>query len=223
MIVFSPSNLSQYRTCPRRFAGQSIWKDIKWKGTTAKTRGTLVHEALEKALKTGKVALPSDVDSYFTNQKIQELRQAVADGAQLFTEHEMCVNRRMAPTGWWDEDGYMRAKADAVVLYPDRKSALIIDWKTGKKWDEDAFQLRMETMLVMAYHQRPVVRYAFYYVDQGETVDGEVDFTNGIDAVRDIAELMKDAEKNIGLEYFPPKKNQFCRWCDYHKTPRCGL
>ena len=46
MFVFSPSNMSTYRTCPRRFEGQSITKEIVWKASAQKSRGTLVHHAL---------------------------------------------------------------------------------------------------------------------------------------------------------------------------------
>ena len=33
MFVFSPSNMMNYRLCPRRFEGQSITKEIKWKAS----------------------------------------------------------------------------------------------------------------------------------------------------------------------------------------------
>ena len=52
-FVFSPSNIMTYRTCPRRFMGQSISKEIKWKFSTQKSRGTLVHSSIEKAMQDG--------------------------------------------------------------------------------------------------------------------------------------------------------------------------
>ena len=223
MFVFSPSNLSQYRTCPLRFAGQSIWKDIKWKTTAQKSRGTLVHESLEAALRDGKDELPSDIDVYFTRRCVENMRDAVSNGGQLFVEHSMCINQKLEPVGWWDNTALVRAKADAVLLHAGDTEATVIDWKTGKKWDEDAFQLRLETLLILATHRRPVVHYAFHYVDQGESVTGTVDYRNGIGPVKDITALMKEAKVAIRDGYFPPKRNKFCSWCDYHKTPKCNI
>lgn len=223
MFVFSPSNLAQYRTCPLRFAGQSIWKDIKWKASAQKTRGTLVHEALEAAVRDGKDDMPDGIDQYFTRRCVQQLRDAVADGGQVFVEYSMCVNQKLEPVDWWASDAFVRAKADAVLFHGDGTTATVIDWKTGKKWDEDAFQLRLETLLILAVHKRPIVNYAFHYVDQGESVRGMVDYRNGIGPVKDITALMKEAKVAIRDGYFPPKRNRFCNWCDYHNTPKCNV
>ena len=56
-FVFSPSNLLSFRACPRRFQAQSITKEIKWKASTQKSRGTMVHGDIEKAFRKGPQAL----------------------------------------------------------------------------------------------------------------------------------------------------------------------
>ena len=56
-FVFSPSNLMSFAACPRRFQGQSITKEIKWKASSQKSRGTLVHGCLQKAVDEGMAAV----------------------------------------------------------------------------------------------------------------------------------------------------------------------
>lgn len=70
---------------------------------------------------------------------------------------------------------------------------------------------------------RPVVSYAYWYVDAGETVDMTIDFRNGIQLVQDVVELMSEMDKAIANKDFPSRKNRFCKYCDFYNTPLCGL
>lgn len=232
-LVLSPSNMSTFMDCPRKFQGQSMTGEIQWKASTQKSRGSFVHSAIEKALKQGMQAVtnwPDGLDTYYVQQQVQWARDMVAAGGQIHIEHELTIDGRMrpAPEGWWDDNALLRAKADAIVLpsisipgqiFP----AEIIDVKTGKKWDEIDFQLRVEALLVHLIYNKPVVNYAYWYVDIGDTVDGSIDFRNGLDPVKDIIQLIKDMKFAVDNTYFPPKKNKFCKWCGLYQTPACGL
>lgn len=229
MFVFSPSNMSTYRTCPRRFEGQSITKEIVWKASAQKSRGTLVHNALEMAMRKGidtMEAWPDGIDVDFTRRQLQRAAQMVKDGAQLFIEHEITLNQQLRPAaeGWWAKDAFIRCKADAIIMPKDlRQPALIIDFKTGKKWDSDDFQLRLETLLLHLAYNRPVVNYEYWYVDVGDIEDGLIDYSQGLGPVADIKELIREMKQAIINKDFPPKRNKFCNWCDFNKTPACGL
>lgn len=229
MFVFSPSNMSTYRTCPRRFQAQSITKEIVWKPSAAKSRGTLVHNVLEIAMRKGidgVTAWPDGIDVDFSRQQLQRAAQMAQDGCQLFIEHEITLNKQFRPAdgGWWSKEGFIRAKADALLLPKDvLRPALLIDFKTGKKWDEDDFQLRVEALLTHLAYDRPVVSYEYWYVDIGDVVDATIDFSQGLDPVRDIVDLIKEMNQAIINKDFPSCKNKFCNWCDLNKTPACGL
>ena len=227
-FVFSPSNLMSYAACPKRFWGQSISKTIKWKASSQKSRGTLVHSCLQKAVDEGMAAVknwPDGLDGMRVQQVVDSLRALGEKGAKVWTEHEMVVGKDMKPAkrGWWDEDAFFRCKADVCLLSPEGSSALLIDWKTGRKWDENAMQLRAEALLVHLFHGAKRVTWSYEYVDTGETTRGVCDFTNGLAPVQDIVHLMKDARQAIKTGAFLPQKNRFCRFCDFHQTPLCGL
>ncbi len=231
-FVFSPSNMSTYELCPRKFQGQSITKEIKWQATSQKSRGSLVHTGLDKAVRHGIQAVstwPEGVDPVYVTQQVNDTRRQVVSGAQMFIEHELTVNEQLKPTGWWDDDAFIRAKADLVVLPTPQETSLttanVIDFKTGKHWDKNNFQLRVEALLLYLIYQRPIINYAYWYVDQGHTVEDTIDFRNGLHPVKDIIDLIKQMKQAIQDNYFPPKKNSLCKWrsgqCQLYG--KCGL
>lgn len=226
-FVFSPSNMSTYQQCPRKFEAQSLTKEIKWQATKQKSRGTLVHNAMEKAMKDGYDAVrqwPDGMDMDFVRQRVDLVRQMVAMGCSLHIEHELVINRQFQSVDWWDENALLRAKADAIIIPPTMDTPIsILDIKTGKKWDEEDFQLRAECLLAHAIYKHPVVQYAYWYVDSGEIASGLIDFRNGIEPVRDIVELMNEMGQAIAANNFEPRENRFCKWCGLYKTPGCGL
>lgn len=224
-FVFSPSSLMTYGDCPRKFQAQSITKELKWKPRKEKSRGSTVHECLRKALRFGLQAVsawPSGMDPYYTHDKITAIRSGMTQGYHIETEKELVVNHDLKPTGWWDDDAMLRAKADLVVFPPSGLVPLVVDYKTGKKWDDEDFQLRVEALLVHLVYGYPVVTYEYWYVDAGDTVDATIDFRNGYAPVEDIMKRMKDMNQAMKDNNFPPKRNKFCKWCDLYETPRCG-
>lgn len=227
-VVFSPSNLSTHVQCPRKFWGQSVAKVLKWKASQQKSRGTLVHNALEKAVKDGYDAVknwPDGLDLDFVRQQVGLARDLINAGMSCHIEHEMCVDRKGNAVDWWDDNGYMRCKADTILLPPESLAvpAFLIDYKTGKKWDDEDMQLRMEAFIAHMYYKLPVIQYAYWYVDSGETATGIIDFSNGYEPVRDIIDAVSDAQQDMSANDFPPKKNRFCKWCGFYNTPDCGL
>lgn len=221
-IVLSPSNMDSYRTCPLRFYGQSIVKDLPWKASASKLRGTQIHADIEKCLKRGwdeSIAWDSTIDTGYAHDMVQTVRSAVKSGSKLYVEHEMSIDKHGLPTGWWSETALLRAKADAVVVGDG--VARVIDIKTGRRWDSDDFQLRIECLLIHLLYAIPVVRYEYWYVDQSETWDGQIDFRRGLDPVHDIYDTMREMLQSMRDNDFPAKRNKFCRWCDYNNTEKC--
>ena len=224
-FVYSPSNMQTFRDCPLRFWGQSISKEIKWKASGSKSRGQTIHTAIQRRLHYGwsdDVSWDATIDVDFVRDCVGEVRRLMSQGAALYTEHELVLNANGGKTGWWDDDARIRARADALVLPADAaEPALLIDIKTGKKWDIDDFQLRVECLLTHILYQRAAVRYAYWYVDSGEEVDGIIDFRNGLAPVQDVLELLGTMEQALKNNHFPPTANKFCRWCDFNNTPKC--
>ena len=226
MFVFSPSNMSTFIQCPRKFQAQSITKEIEWKATKQKSRGTYVHNCIEKAIHEGLDAVsswPEGLDVPFVQRSVDAVLTLKNGGADVFTEKELVVNTKWEPTGWWDDDAYLRAKADALIVSEESGSAALLDFKTGKVYDRDCFQLRVEALLTHFVYHVPVVHYSYWYVDSGERVSGVCDFSQNYGQIQDILDLMQTMRDCINANSFYAKKNRFCKWCQLYKTPECGV
>lgn len=223
MFVFSPSNMMAFRTCPRRFQAQSITKEIKWKASVQKSRGTIVHGDIEKAFCKGMQSVThwdDKLDTSYVSNLIDTVRGIKG---QLLIEKELVVTDKFKPTNdWWDGHALLRAKADMLIL-PDDGDPWLIDLKTGKKWDTEDFQLRVEALLVHLIYGRDVIRYSYEYVDIGERVEGVVDMSRGLLPVQDVVDTMRDMKAAIRDNCFLPVRNRFCRFCDFNGKTECGL
>lgn len=225
MLVLSPSNMSSYLQCPLRFYAQSISKEIKWKPSKSKLRGTKVHGDIEKCVRLGwqhDIVWDTEIDLYYAQDRIDMANRLRQSGYKVLVEHEMAINKMGVSCGWWDETALLRAKADIVLVPPSLPNTLyVIDIKTGRKWDEDDFQLRIECLLAHLIYRVPVVTYEYWYVDDGQTVDGTIDFTNGLMPVTDIYDTMRQMLQDIKNNDFRPTRNKFCKWCDFYNTEKC--
>lgn len=212
-FVLSPSNMMTFKTCPLKFYGQSIAKDILYKESPAKQRGIEVHEAVENYIVGASTSLPSDIDAAYTRRMIDSLGEL---GGVVHVEKELAITKELEPTTFWADNAWLRARADVVVEH--NGSVTLIDLKTGKKWDNDNFQLRVEAMMCVPIFKVQRVNFAYWYLDAGETVAGTVDLSDGLRQVSDIIKLSRDMETSIANGSFAPRRNKFCRWCDYYKV-----
>lgn len=200
---------------------------MPWKPSKQKLRGTRVHSAIEKCVRLGWQAnekWDSDLDMQYVRARVDECASLRSLGYSVLVEHEMAIDGKGLPCTWWAENGLLRAKADIVLLpdnLPEDMPVRLIDIKTGRKWDEEDFQLRVECLLAHLIYKRPTVRYEYWYVDEGDTVSGDLDFRNGLAPVQDIYDLMREMLLAMKNQDYPAKPNRFCKWCDWYGDKRC--
>lgn len=222
---FSPSSISVYRDCPRKF---KLTKDkvITWAESPAKERGTQVHKYMELAIKKEKQTLycPDGVNPFYTQDlinKYQHIRDKNSD--TVFLEYPMCVDSQWKPCDWFADDVMIRSKADLLILNPEKKQALIGDFKTGKIYPGMDLQVRTYALMCYVLYGMTDITWELYYLDQGQTKSGKVNFDNDLDEVQDVLNIMNEAiqlAKTGGL--FPAQRNTFCRFCSvYHDKTYC--
>lgn len=226
-FAFSPSNIMAYMTCPRKFWGQSISKLIKWKPSAQKSRGTLLHEQIQDALRNADKFYDIRDDQFdvdYTYSRVQFVQHQLSLGYKLYIEHEMCMSKTGNKLKWFDDKAFLRAKADAFLIHDDlNRPVYIVDIKTGRNWDSANVQLRLESLLAHVIYQRPTVQWEYWYIDQGETEDGLIDFRNGLSQVQDLYDIMREMSLAIKNNDFTCKKNNLCRWCDFNQTKNCDV
>ncbi len=123
-LAHSYSSLKQFDNCPKQYYMQRISREVKQLPGEASMYGERIHEQFENRLQKH-TQLPEESAQY------ERLCKAWEDmPGELFGEQELTLNKNLQPTGWWDDDAWLRAKLDTLVL--NGELAVVGDWKTGK-------------------------------------------------------------------------------------------
>lgn len=122
-LSHSHSAIKLFENCPLRYYHQRIIKSVVDKGGEASQYGERLHKFFEQKLK-GEADLPSEAAQY--QPLVDTVLGIVGDGA-LLVEQELTLNRDLKPTGWWDEDAWLRSKLD--ILIERGNTAYVLDWK----------------------------------------------------------------------------------------------
>jgi hypothetical protein len=210
-LAHSHSAINMFETCAKRYYHQRVTKEVKDEGGEASKHGERVHKQLELRLKY-KTPLPEETASYEPICHSIE-RAASSNGSSLITEHELTLSEKLQVTGWWDADAWLRAKLDVVIHRPP--SALIFDWKTGKrKRDFDQLDLSA-AMLLMCDPEIMEVRTAFIWLK-----DNKTDMNPRVWMRHDLPELMlkllpriRRIELALESGNWPAKPSGLCRYC----------
>lgn len=240
MIVLSPTNINKFKKCPRRFYAEYVTKEIKWQSNAAMERGTRLHSLMEAGVKEGwdVVAPVWPVDEVKAKPNalafLAMIDRLKADGWILHAEDACATDGLGNPTDWWGKTGptWMRSKIDVWAEHPDKDFITVIDWKSGKPW-EDEVQLHVNAMCLKPKTQKDKYLIMFAYLDPNK--DGikikdswvVVDLTQPakfdrmanlhsplIDTMT-IIDRMKDA---YATDKFPAKSNIFCGNCEIQQT-----
>lgn len=123
MPAWTYSQLGGYETCPRQYLHLKVLRDVKEPPTVHTEWGHKVHSAFEAATLTG-APLPDGMTQW----------QALADKynalpGEKLPEYKFAIDRNFQPADWGA--AWSRGIADLVVI--NGTSALIADWKTGKR------------------------------------------------------------------------------------------
>ena len=214
-LSHSYSSLKMFENCPLSYQRQRILKDVKYVQGAEAEVGERIHKQLEDRIKM-ETALPAE--SAALEPAVQAILKAREKGGEVSTEREMVLNPSLEVTTWWAKDAWIRSKIDVLVRFDD--SAIVIDWKTGKRRPDFA-QLELFALQVFAHH--PLidrVTSAFVWtkeVKQDKEVytreQAPVLWENFLSRVRRVEQA---AEKNI----WPARPSGLCNWCPC--KPTCG-
>ena len=209
--AWSFSSLSAFEQCPLRYKLTRVTKLIKEPPTEATTWGNRVHKALEERVRDG-TPLPATIAGY------EPLAAKLANSrGEVLVEQKVSVNAKLQPTEYFAKDVWCRGVLDVAVI--GDRSALILDWKTGKRKD-DLDQLKLFAGMAFAYYP------ALEKVDTGFVwlKDNKVDrqaFTRK--QVGDIWATFLPRVKRLNLAFendrWPANPSGLCRnYCPVGKT-----
>lgn len=207
-IPWSYSSLTSFETCPKRYYHTRVAKDTSDPPGEQARWGQVVHKHLEDRVRDD-VPLPESVRHY------EPLVRVVLNtpGEKLVEKH-LAVTYGLAPTEWESPDAWSRGIIDLGVVSNDQSSAILLDWKTGKR-KVDSDQLMLFAGLAFShYKSMNVVTTGFIWLKDG-VVDKKTFYRAEVPVVwqRFIPRVQR-LQRAYEEDKFPPKPSGLCeRYC----------
>ena len=199
ILPLAYTKLKAFETCPRQGFARYVSREYPFAKTEAMEKGTAVHEAFEDRIKH---AVPFDPDMLYCEQFIPHITDSTT---VMEAELELGITRDNEPCNFSDPECYFRGKIDLLNVEGD--TAFIIDWKTGKPY-EDSDELHLHAMLAKAHYPEPKHWRGLYVWLRERRVGNEHILSPG----RTYHKLVSRVEK-LKIED-KPKRNPLCPWCE---------
>ena len=205
-LVWSYSFLSTYLRCRLQAEARYVTRTYPYKESPEMKFGNDVHKAAEHYIKG--VLKPEDIEKNYAAYKPLFDKAKAMRGISA-AEHEMGLTREWRQTGFKASDVWGRCKIDFYVINGD--SAVILDWKTGKIW-EDPFELEIQALFLSIFY--PAVKnIAGMYVWLKDGKFGDV--YNLGPTIYETQKKIENIMSRINMEVWHASKNALCGWCEH--------
>lgn len=206
-IVASATFFSDYENCPYKAFRRYVVRDLPWIDTPEKAYGNHVHTAMEQRLVSGR-PLPPDL------AHLEPYPAAIMASGRVEGEQQVACDVDFKPCNYYAAEVRYRGKIDVTVTQM-QATAVILDWKTGKK-RENPDELELHALLL--HRKRPEIeRVVAHYV---WTKDNELGQPYVFDAFERYAQYygtkLRHVEHNASMDHWPKRENPLCGWCDVH-------
>lgn len=168
MNTWSYSSLSLFKQCPRKYHRLRVVKDIKEDEAEHLVYGNAVHKAAEEY---GRDGTPIPAKFMYIKQYVDTLIDSPGD---KYYEHKMGLTRELEPCEFLAGHVWWRGIADFLAV--DRKTAVLVDYKTGKSARyADTAQLELLALAIFAHFPHvEIVRAGLLFVVSKEFIEIEL-------------------------------------------------
>jgi hypothetical protein len=179
-----------------------VLKDVPYVETPQQKLGNEVHKALEYRLKGKPLSKEHERYEFFV--------QPLGRYEGIKPEMKLGITAKGEPCSFFAPDVWGRGKIDVPIVVKD--SAVILDWKTGKVW-EDPFELQVQAVLLHAKWPG-LQRIVGSYVWLNESRVGVIYDLGDTNATRNkIYEIMAEVATCEINEKWEKKPGKLCAWC----------
>jgi putative RecB family exonuclease len=241
----SPSRLSTFRECPRKYRFQHVEK-LPTKPSPHMDLGSNVHAALrdwfrlpraertwERMLELYRAAWRTNMPAFRARSR-DELREFGERGKEMLRRFVAETPAELEPVaiekwvGLDFGDLEVKGKVDRVDLLPDG-SLRVVDYKTGK-FPRDPEQVRTDDLAAAVYAGgasrdfvgAPVGEIEYLYLAGMERLTFPVDEAWRAERERSIGELARSVRAAEESDTFPPTPTKLCAWCDFLRDCPAG-
>lgn len=222
-FAWSFSRYKNYIACPKRHYEVDIAKRYKEDKTPALLWGDQVHAAFKERLGTNK-PFPEDMREFE-----KPAAEFLGYPGKLLVEHKFAITRGFTPTGYFDNDVWLRVNCDAAKINPPWAAAW--DWKTGNlphKKDApevEGVQLGLTAAVIFAhYPDVNVVSSDYRWLKEGTEVKTRSGYTRyGLENKKLWSTVMPHVQKmehSFVTKDYPPKPSGLCKnYCPVQSCP----
>ena len=208
---WSYSRWKTYTSCPRK-AKYCYIDRLPQPSSPAMDRGTAIHKMAEDFLRGTHKAAKKELRHFkaeFTQMRVM--------GAK--PELEMAFSKTWKPTGWFDAETWVRIKVDALAVRQTGQGhheVLVIDFKTGKKYDDHNEQLSLYALGgMLANDLADKVRTQLWYLDSGEVLEDSYNYSQ-LEALK--SQWIRQTKPMLSDTKFAPLPSRSCLWCPFSKA-----
>lgn len=206
MTHWTISRLKDFETCPAKY-DYAYNKKVPGIEAPAASRGTQIHEHIEKFLLGSLDSLPPTIAPAWANQIVAlKAKRAIPEQAWEFS------------AGWnpreKGEDLWLRGKIDAHY-WPKLGVVSVIDFKTGKPYRANIEQVEVYALMAFAnYDDVHTVQGSLWYLDSEEPHDK----TFKRESAPKLAKKWDQRSARLTeATIFPHRPGQHCGWCAFRK------
>lgn len=212
VMPLSFSRLSTFEQCPAQFDYLYVSKRVANQSNEHSEYGDRVHKVLEAKGKGTLDEAALSAEEKITLEKWGPIVDRItAQSGDKYYEHQMAVNRNLAPVGWFSPDVWIRSIADVLVV--DGATAYCLDYKTGKV-KENPTQLQLFAAMVFWHFPKvETVKTSFVWLKFDEVTNSRYE-RRFLDALwRALEPRFTKVQDVIELGVFETKPSGLCPWC----------
>ena len=213
-MSWSYSKLLDFEQCKYRFRLKHVDRVPEEKSEAA-DRGTAIHTMAEHWVEGKGKTLPAEL-RHFTDEFNALRREYAAGNVSLEGEWGFDENWQPAPyrTAW------LRMKADGVAFQKNRTKAIVIDYKTGKKWGNEIKHGEQVQLYACAVAIRePKVKeleVELWYLDKDDITPVTYTREQALSFIKPFDRRARKIDRAFNSNAFEPNPNVFsCQWCPY--------
>lgn len=220
------SRLKIFEQCPRRAQFAFLDKIPEPRNTAIESpldRGTRVHDAAEKFIR-GEQPLALELKNF--EEEFQRLKERYEENQErLLLEQMWCYDNAWQCIAENDfANTWLRVKLDACLFLDEEtqpKTAVIIDYKTGKKSGNEVKHMEQMQLYQLAtllrFPEIELVEVELWYVDQNETTLAKFKRKHGLNFLKHFNDRM--LAMTTTEEFVPRPSLHTCRFCPYKTGP----
>ena len=209
MAAWSFSRLKNFESCPKKFWHLMVRKDVRQDENDTLRYGKEVHKALEDRVKKDK-RLPMHLTHL--EKVAKNFASPPHKTDEILTEQQLAITKGMEPTGWFDKDVWVRSIIDYLAITGDK--ALLVDYKTGKMYD-DFTQLKLAAAMLMLH--RPdinTVTVVYWWIKDKKLTKDYLCREDMAEIWNELLPRVKRYDEAHTADEFPAKSGYLCRnWC----------